>query len=478
MAMQRPSVLMVTEGTYPYAVGGVSSWCDLIVRGIPELDWRLLPLVGSGMPALPVFELPANVHLVRRLELWSPELPPRRLHRARPDSAELPAVLVRELLGWNTDGERLLDALVRCRRAPGTIRPIFRSRAGWSSFLAGLSDVLAERPEDALPPPRLDVVDAARLYQTLYWVARTAAIETPPCDALLVTAAGWAAIPALVHRALHGTPLVLSEHGIYVREAYLDAVRRLPTASSRFVATRLARGLAHAAYAFSDVVCPVTDANARWEQGLGVEPRRIRVIYNGVNVTERPTPAPGRATVVSVGRIDPLKDIHTMLLVAREVLERFPDARFLHYGPVTSGQEAYGRSCHELHQRLGLGERFTFMGRTDDPHGVVREADIVLMTSISEGLPLAALEAMAQGRPVVSTAVGGVPDMLRGAGLLAPACDVHRLAAAVGLLLRDPALARRLGERGYERVATRFTEDGCVGGYRNLLLELVGKAAA
>ena len=118
------------------------------------------------------------------------------------------------------------------------------------------------------------------------------------------------------------------------------------------------------------------------------------------------------------------------------------------------------------------------MGRTDDPHGVVREADIVLMTSISEGLPLAALEAMAQGRPVVSTAVGGVPDMLRGAGLLAPACDVHRLAAAVGLLLRDPALARRLGERGYERVATRFTEDGCVGGYRNLLLELVERAAA
>jgi glycosyltransferase involved in cell wall biosynthesis len=478
MAMRRPSVLMVTEGTYPYAVGGVSSWCDLIVRGIPEIDWQLLPLVGSGMPALPVFELPANVRLVRRLELWSPELPPRRLGRSRSGSDALPAVLVRDLLGWEADGARLLDTLVECRRSPAQIRPLFRSRAGWSSFLAGLDDVLSERSEDALPPPRLDVVDAARLYQTLYWVARTAATETPPCDAVLVTAAGWAAIPGLVHRALFETPLVLSEHGIYVREAYLDAVRRLPTASARFVATRLARGLARAAYASSDVVCPVTDANARWEQGLGVEPRRIRVIYNGVKVSDRPAPPPGRATVVSVGRIDPLKDVHTMLRVAQEVLERFPDARFLHYGPVTSGQEAYGRSCHELHSRLGLGERFRFMGRTADPHGVVREADIVLMTSISEGLPLAALEGMAQGRPVVSTAVGGVPDMLRGAGLLAPACDVHQLAAAVCLLLREPALSRRLGERGYERVATRFTEEGCVGGYRDLLVELVERNAA
>jgi polysaccharide biosynthesis protein PelF len=478
MASRRPSVLMVTEGTYPYAVGGVSSWCDLIVRGIPELEWLLLPLVGSKMPAQPVFDLPANARLVRRLELWSPELPPRRFGRASPGATELPAILARELLAWEPDDERLLAALVRCRREPTQIRPAFRSRAGWSSFLDGLAHIRAERTADALPPPRLDVVDAARLYQTLYWVARTAATETPPCDVLLVTAAGWAAIPALVHRALFGTPLVVAEHGVYVREAYLDAVRRLPTAPARFAATRLARGLARAAYASSDVVCPVTDANARWEQGLGVEPRRIRVIYNGVRVPGPPSPPPGRNTVVSVGRIDPLKDVHTMLRVSREVLERFPGTRFLHYGPVTPGQEAYGRSCHELHERLGLRERFVFMGPTSDPHGAVRDADIVLMTSISEGLPLAALEAMAQGRPVVSTAVGGVPDMLHGAGLLAPACDVHRLAAAVCLLLRDPDLACRLGERGYERVATRFTEEGCVGGYRNLLAELGARAAA
>ena len=72
-------------------------------------------------------------------------------------------------------------------------------------------------------------MEAATLYQSLYWVARTAAVETPDVDVLLVTAAGWAAIPALVHKALHGTPLVLTEHGVYVREAYLArrAQRRL-----------------------------------------------------------------------------------------------------------------------------------------------------------------------------------------------------------------------------------------------------------
>ena len=73
-----------------------------------------------------------------------------------------------------------------------------------------------------------DAIEAARLYQALYWVARTAAVPTPPCDLLHVTAAGWAAIPAIVHKALHGTPMLLTEHGVYVREAYLGLGAREP----------------------------------------------------------------------------------------------------------------------------------------------------------------------------------------------------------------------------------------------------------
>ena len=133
------------------------------------------------------------------------------------------------------------------------------------------------------------------------------------------------------------------------------------------------------------------------------------MLYNGLRQPGPPTPAPGNKVVVSVGRIDPLKDVHTMLRVAQETLRHVPDAQFLHYGPVTEGEEAYGRSCLALHEQLGLGDRFRFMGRTKDPNGVVRDADVVLMTSISEGLPMSILEAMGQGRPVVSTGVGGVP---------------------------------------------------------------------
>ena len=81
--------------------------------------------------------------------------------------------------------------------------------------------------------------------------------------------------------------MVLTEHGVYLREAYLAAVRGGDTPGTRFAATRLARGLARSAYAGADVICPVTDANAYWEMGLGIDPAKILVLYNGLRPAGR-----------------------------------------------------------------------------------------------------------------------------------------------------------------------------------------------
>lgn len=472
-------MLMTTEGTYPFVVGGVSSWCDLLVKGLPGFRWEVLPIVAGGRSRPLLFELPPNAGLLAPIDLWSQELPPWRPRRRgrRGDCAAWPASLARGLLSWQPVGQdELLATLVACRAQPDLVRRAFRSPAGWSAYLEALDVVLAERVEEAGRPPAFDLGEAATLYQALYWVARTAAVPTPPVDVLHVTAAGWAAIPALVHQALHGTPLVLTEHGVYVREAYLAAVRGAAAPGSRFAATRLARGLARAAYAAATVVSPVTDANARWEEGLGVDSETIKIVYNGVEPAPKTTSLPRTGTIVTVGRIDPLKDVHTMLRVAAEVLRREPDARFHYYGPV--GEGGYEASCRLLHERLELGESFRFMGKTSDPAAAFRSADIVLSTSISEALPLSLLEAMTEARPIVATAVGGVADVVRGCGLLAPPGDVHGLALAVVALLRDPDFAQRLGRRAAERVRTRFAREACLSGYDELLGGLASGAAA
>ena len=470
---------MLTEGTYPYAVGGVSSWCDVVIGRLTQTEWDILPIVAGGRRWKQHYQLPPNARLLRPIELWTQDAPPRRMPRRQTDRRiSIPAQLLRGLIPWDGDRDTLIRALVQCRRRPQQIRREFRSRDAWETYVRVLQEVLEIPHKDSAPAPIYDAIEAARLYQLLYWVARTAAVPTPPCALLHVTAAGWAAIPALVHKALHGTPILLTEHGVYVREAYLASVRdTAATLGEKHMSTRIALGLTRAVYEAADVIAPVTEANAAWERALGVDGAKIRVIPNGIDPPGGLTDAPNAQRVVAVGRIDPLKDVQTLLLVASEVTRRLPNARFEHWGPPTAGEEAYASACERMHRQLGLGERFRFMGRTTDPHAAIRSADVLLMTSISEAMPMTLLEAMAQGRPAVATAVGGIPGVLHGCGIVVPPGDVHALSGAVVTLLRKPDLAAAMGSRGHARLHERYTLERCTESYRQVIGKLIAGVA-
>lgn len=474
--LQKLRVLMITEGTYPFTVGGVSTWCQVLLDGTPEISWTVLPVVGGRLRRSPQFAIPANTTIAPPVELWSDERP--RGRGTGSVRCDIAAILAAEMLSWNSPQLRLAEVLTWCRRHPVEAEQAFRHRDAWAAYLDAIAAPCAEGDGDAGTPPMLDAGTALLLYQTLRWVARTAAHPTPAADVSHVTAAGWAALPAVVDRLVDGTPLLLTEHGVYVREAYLGSIRDGRRPAHRFVMTRLARSLARLAYRHADLVCPVTAAHRPWEVALGADPGRIRVIHNGVLVPNATTAPPGDGTVVCIGRIDPLKDVATLLRTARLTLAAHPRAQFVHYGPVAEGHAAYGEMCRRLHADLGLGSRFRFMGGTDRVSEAIRAADVVILTSISEALPMAVLEAMAQGRPVVATAVGGVPEALAGGGVLAPPGDARALSDAVVILLRRPDLARRLGVRGRARAARRFGLEEFVAGYRSVLAELVTARSA
>lgn len=472
--------MLTTEGTYPFILGGVSTWCDILINGIDTLDWQVLAITAGGLRRESLFSFPEHARLVGHVDLWSETVQAwKPFVRRSADRHDLPGELVRLLLGWNSEISSLIELLVWCHRNPTRIRQIFRSKRGWESFVTELQATLDEKDPEIGASPQFDVFEATELYQTLYWVARTAATPLPTGadspDVLLVSAAGWAGIPAVVHQAMHGTPIILTEHGVYVREAYLNAIRTAESPAKRWSLTRLARGLSRLAYAQATVVAPVTNANAHWERAFGVPDERIRTIYNGVLVPPRIVPAPRKHRIVSVGRIDPLKDIKTMLRAAAAVLEKFPNAQFVHYGPVPNGNEQYNKECLALHEQLQLSGKFRFLGTTDDPYEVVQQSDIAFLSSRSEGFPVAVLEAMACGRPVVATAVGGVPEALAGCGFTAPPGDHEALAAGLLALLKDPWLADALGQRGHARVAQKFGQNACLDGYRRLIGELTGR---
>jgi len=126
---------------------------------------------------------------------------------------------------------------------------------------------------------------------------------------------------------------------------------------------------------------------------------------------------------------------------------------------------------------LGLGDRMHFLGWRDDVPEVIAAADIVVLPSWSEGLPLAVLEAMACGKPVVATPVGGVARaVVEGkTGLLVPPGKPGRLAAAISRLLQDPVEAARMGAEGRRRVESRYSLDQFTRSIESLYDALLGR---
>ena len=181
-------------------------------------------------------------------------------------------------------------------------------------------------------------------------------------------------------------------------------------------------------------------------------------------------PREGRYVAI-VARLVPIKDIPTFLRALALVTESLPDVRGLVVG---DGPER--EAVERLAQNLGLERRCRFLGWRADLPNVYAASDVVALTSLNEGSPVSVIEAMASGRAVVATAVGGVPDVVSEAtGILVPVGDHRGFADAVVSLLRDPDRRAELGRKGREVAVRRFASDRLVADIDRLYIDLLGR---
>jgi glycosyltransferase involved in cell wall biosynthesis len=188
----------------------------------------------------------------------------------------------------------------------------------------------------------------------------------------------------------------------------------------------------------------------------------MQVIHNAVPVADyirAPDPelrralAPaGQPLVLSVARLDPQKGLVDLLTAATLL----PEAKF-----VVAGTGPERDALLARHTELRLGDRFQFLGHRDDIPELLAICDVFVLPSHYEGLPVSVIEAMAAGKPVVATTVGGNEEIVvhEKTGLLVPRREPQVLAAAIQLILSDPALARRLGEAARVRAQREFSAE-------------------
>ncbi len=177
-----------------------------------------------------------------------------------------------------------------------------------------------------------------------------------------------------------------------------------------------------------------------------------------------------------IARLVPIKAHEVFFAAAAQVLASQPRARF-----VVIGDGERRAELEALVDRLGIRGSVVFMGWRRDMVSVYADLDVVALTSLNEGSPVALIEAMASGRAVISTAVGGVPEVVIDGvtGLTVPPSDPEAMAEGILKLLRDRNLAERLGAAGRAHVYPRYDSSRLVDDVKNLYvreLALRGRA--
>jgi glycosyltransferase involved in cell wall biosynthesis len=273
-------------------------------------------------------------------------------------------------------------------------------------------------------------------------------------------AAGWAGLGRTVV-ALHST-------GLWNR-------KRSFTLSDRVVMPRYAK------------VVALAETHARYlETTEGVDPGRIEIINNGVDTTRfRPAASAGEReaarsrlgipmedfVVAIVAVLRPEKNHEMLLRAAADIIERDSPYTFL----IIGGGAEEG-ALRRTAASLGVGGAVRFLGLRDDVPDILRAVDCSVLCSypVVETFPLAVLEAMASGLPVIATAVGSIPEMIEStvSGILIESGDTGALAAEIMRLKGNRRRCAEIGARARRRVADRFSIARMVDGYAALFSEL------
>ena len=195
-----------------------------------------------------------------------------------------------------------------------------------------------------------------------------------------------------------------------------------------------------------------------------VKPDRIKVIPNGINLPSsenlKSSPDSGVNTdqpvIANISRLSPEKDQETLFLAIKEVIRNNPDLRLL-----MVGKGPLEDHLKKFSEKLGLTRNVEFTGEIKNISAIYSNIKFLVMSSTTEGFPMAVLEALAFSKPVVSTNVGDIPKLVinRQTGLLVPPKNWKKLAEAINLMLSNTNLAQEMGQNGRKLVQEKYSID-------------------
>lgn len=497
-------VLLLLEGTFPYVAGGVSSWVNQIIRGFPGLRFGAVFLGSRPEDYGPMrYTLPDNLVHLQTAYLYElrdnpPIVPVRaeaevmqdvqRLHELMYDDirdATCPELFARLLDEAHPQGRLRSEVFLYSREAWEFIKKNYRARSTDPSFV--------------------DYFWTIRTIHAPFWRLREVAAQAPRARVYHAISTGYAGILGVLLKHRHRRPFMLSEHGIYVKERKIDLYQAQWLKDNRSVFEqdpsrlsyfrelwiRFFEHLGYLTYQAADEIIALYEANRQRQLADGAPEERTTNVPNGIDVARYaplraqrpPTPPP---VLCLIGRVVPIKDIKTFIRAMRGVVNHLPEAEGWIAGPEDEAPE-YAQECRDLVAQLGLEGKVKFLGfqkLTD----LLPQVGLVVLSSISEALPLVILEGYAAGVPTVATDVGSCRQLVYGlpgedaaigaSGRVVRIADPQALAQAALELLGDAAEWQRASAAAIQRVERYYAQEMMFARYRELYERNFRKAQA
>ncbi len=321
----------------------------------------------------------------------------------------------------------------------------------------------------------MKINDALMIFQAMQRSLQILSVNIPQVDLVQCSLAWFPSLLGMITKKKWGCPVVVSEHGVAFREVSINYNIDFHDKYARILVKNIAANVVKLVHSMADVVVAASRANTFWQQLLGVSPTKMKLIYNGID-TERFRPmniqrSDDRPTLVSAARIEPFKDVICLIEAVKYVKEYEPRVRCLIYGE--SKTLDYATRCANILKEWQLEDTVKFMGGTNEPEKVFNAADVVVISSITEGLPLTACESMACGKAVVASDVGGTREAVQGCGILVKSRNPRMMGNAIITLLKDEKLRNELGAAGLKKSRSEFSVKKMVDEYSRVYENLV-----
>lgn len=489
-------VCLICEGSYPYIAGGVSSWIQMLIEEYSDIEFTIWSIATNKEEMhMYKYSIPSNVSNIK-------------------------TVYLQDIMNFNESGKIKLN-----KEDIVILRSLLFDKVNdtnWDSIVQFLKkyknrliDVIMSKEFYALAIELYEKEYSRITFSTFLWNMRSiyypliSILSSPIEDADIYHAVstGYAGLLGAVVTSTNNKPFLLTEHGIYTREREEEIIKsNWVTGAFKEIWIEFFHKLSNIAYFKANEVYTLFESNKKLQEELGCPSDKIRIIPNGVDYdsfkhiydmkqnrnlnperddynldSEEDNQSMKKKKVVigMVVRVVPIKDIKSAILAFDLIRNEIKDVEFLILGPYDEDLDYY-EECYSMVKELDIAN-VRFEGRVDVKE-YMKEIDIMLLTSISEGQPLAVLEGMAAGIPQVCTNVGSCKELLEGkagdrfgnAGLIVPIMNIKAIANAVVQLIKDEPLRISMGQSGQERVKNYYQKHIFLDEYRKIYKKLGG----